>query len=49
MTVTRNIAEALSEHVTPEVEYCDRLYINLYQRERWAPAGQHRPSPVPSS
>ena len=54
MTVTRNVAAALSEHVTLEVECVDRLYLNLYQPLLQTPGGaawffrQVRGCPVPS-
>ena len=38
MSVTRSVAEVLSEHVTLEVEGIDRMYLNVYvpglQREQ---------------
>ncbi len=54
MTVARNVAEALSEHVTLEVECVDRLYLNLYQPLLQTPGGAAhffrtiRGNPVPS-
>jgi len=54
MTVARNVAEALCEHVTLEVECVDRLYLNLYQPLLQTPGGAAyffrnvRGNPVPS-
>ncbi len=54
MTVARNVAEAISEHVTLEVECVDRLYLNLYQPLLQTPGGAAhffrdiRGNPVPS-
>ena len=30
MSITRNVAEVLAEHVTLEMECIDRMYLNLY-------------------
>ncbi len=54
MTVARNVAEAISDHVTLEVECVDRLYLNLYQPLLQTPGGAAhffrnvRGNPVPS-
>ena len=54
MTVARNVAEAISDHVTLEVECVDRLYLNLYQPLLQTPGGAAcffrsvRDNPVPS-
>ena len=39
MTVARNVAEAISDHVTLVVECVDRLYLNLYQPPLQIPGG----------
>ncbi len=39
MTVARNVAEALEKHVTLEVEFIDRLHLNLYQPVPQTPGG----------
>ena len=31
MSLPRNVAEVISEHVTLELECIDRMYLNLYQ------------------
>src|SRR5947209_17462484 len=31
MTLPRTVAQVLNEHVTPEVEGIDRMYLNVYQ------------------
>lgn len=38
MTVARNVAEAISKHVTPEVECVDRAVSDLYQPLLQTPA-----------
>lgn len=55
MTVARTAADALSGHVTLEVESIDRLYLNVYQPTLQTPGGASyffraiRGCPVPSS
>ena len=55
MTVARNAADALTGHVTLEVESIDRLYLNLYQPTLQTPGGafnflrEVRVCPVPSA
>lgn len=55
MTVARNVAEVLNDHVTLEIESIDRMYLNLYQPRLQHAGGvvgffrSHRGMPIASS
>src|SRR5579875_2166517 len=55
MSITRNVAAILKDHVTLEVEGIDRMYLNVYVPRLQIVEGvlgfirQHRGHPVPST